>query len=95
MKIKIIFLLIIVLICFAALHIALNHADMFAKVGGHSPSLFLEDFPDKTVSDWLYPDKKIREERDPICIAQKNDLSGLSVYIDTGETDVNIEGCSK
>lgn len=78
---------------FAALHIAFRHPGLFAKAGGHSPSLFTGEFPDKTVSDWLYPDEATRAARDPIRLAKDNDLSGLSVFIDTGETDVNVEGC--
>ena len=80
---------------FAALHISFRHPDMFSKVGGHSPSLFLNEFPDTTVSQWLYPNESTREERDPIYIAKKNELEGLKVYLDTGETDVNIEGCQE
>lgn len=67
---------------FAALHNALLHPALFSNVGGHSTSLFVEDFPDKTVSDWLYPSSEIREARDPIRIAQYADLSGLSVFLD-------------
>jgi enterochelin esterase-like enzyme len=78
---------------FAALHIAFRHPGFFSKAGGHSPSLFVGDFPDKTISDWLYPDEAARAERDPIYLAKDNDLAGLGVFIDTGETDVNAEGC--
>lgn len=78
---------------FAALHIAFRHPELFSRVGGHSPSLFTGDFPDKTISDWLYPDKATRSERDPLLLAGSRDLEGLSVYLDTGETDVNVEGC--
>lgn len=84
---------------FAALYLAFNHPGLFAKAGGHSPSLFLDD--DINSSDemswlkWLYPDEKTRAERDPIMLAGVNDLTGLSVYLDTGETDVNVEGCKK
>lgn len=67
---------------FAALHNAFLHPSMFAKAGGHSPSLFIEDFPDRTVSDWLYPTAKIRRMRDPIHLAQHVDLTSLSVFLD-------------
>ena len=78
---------------FAALYIAFRYNNMFCKAGGHSPSLFIKEFPDKYISDWLYPDEDIRKNRDPIYIAREKDLSGLTVYLDTGETDVNVEGC--
>jgi enterochelin esterase-like enzyme len=77
---------------YAALHIAFTYPERFSRVGGHSPSLFIDDFPDKDVSDWLYPDASTRRLRDPLELAKVKDLSGLSVYIDTGEVDVNIEG---
>jgi enterochelin esterase-like enzyme len=80
---------------FAALYVAFHHNEMFSRVGGHSPSLFVNEFPDKYVSDWLYPNEQLRKERDPIYLAQDIGLTGLTVYIDTGETDVNVEGCKK
>lgn len=80
---------------FAALHIAFRHPDLFSKVGGHSPSLFVKEFPDTGISDWLYPDNNIRSQRDPIWLAQSNDLTGLSVYLDTDNSGVNVEGCQK
>jgi len=78
---------------FAALHLAFRHPDLFSKAGGHSPSLFVGDFTDTTVSDWLYPDAQARAARDPILLAAETELTGLTVYLDTGETDVNVEGC--
>lgn len=67
---------------YAALHIAFNNPDLFSKVGGHSPSLFIEDFIDKTVSEWLYPTLEIRKQRDPIYLAQSEDISDLSIFLD-------------
>ena len=78
---------------FAALYLAFTHPDLFGKAGGHSPSLFVQDFPDKAISDWLYPDETTRDRRDPLHLARINDLSGLQVYLDTGAADVNVEGC--
>ena len=67
---------------FAALHISFSHPELFSKVGGHSPSIFTGDFPDKSVSDWLYPNEELRKERDPILLAQSKKLDGLSVFLD-------------
>ncbi len=78
---------------FAALHLALRHPELFSRVGGHSPSLFLGDFPDTDVSDWLYPDAAARAGRDPLLLAQSRDPSGLAFYLDTDEGGVNVEGC--
>jgi hypothetical protein len=72
----------------------LTHPDLFAKAGGHSPSLFIADFPDKSVSSWLYPDEETRDRRDPLRLARTGNLSGLQVYLDTGSTDVNLAGCA-
>lgn len=67
---------------FAALHISFTHPELFSRAGGHSPSLFIEAFPDQTVSDWLYPTNELRAERDPVYLARKCDLSYLSVFLD-------------
>lgn len=68
--------------CHAALHISLRNPELFSKVGGHSPSIFIDDFPDKSVSDWLYPNDETRKERDPILIAQSKKIEGLIVFLD-------------
>lgn len=67
---------------FAALHNAFLRPALFSKAGGHSPSLFVGDFPDATVSDWLYPTEAMRRGRDPIWLAREADLTGLSVFLD-------------
>jgi enterochelin esterase-like enzyme len=77
---------------YAALHLAFRHPQLFCRVGGHSASLFPDAFPDTSISDWLYPDEKTRGRRDPIHLAESCDLTGLLVYLDTGATDVNLEG---
>ncbi len=74
----------------AALHSAFLHTDLFSKVGGHSPALFLEDATDKTsvaFNGILYPDEELGSLRDPLRIAQVTDISNLSVYLDCGSED--------
>lgn len=80
---------------FAALYVAFHHPDLFAKVGGHSPSLFVDisAYDENSWQKWLYPTEKVRAERDPILLADTKKLDGLSVFLDTGETDPNREGC--
>lgn len=80
----------------AALHLAFLHPDLFSKVGGHSPALFVDDFADG-LKLWLYPDESLRKERDPIYIAQEKDIKPLKVYLDCGDTDSYkfYEGCDK
>lgn len=80
---------------FTALHIAFRHPNLFSKVGGHSPSLFIKDFPDTTISDWLYPSDNIRSDRDPLWLAKSKNLTELSVYLDTDVNGVNVEGCQQ
>lgn len=81
---------------FAALHLAFSYPDMFSKVGGHSPALFLDYVP-AYLNDLLYPSESKRRERDPIYIAQDKDLSSLKVYLDCGDKDELkfYEGCDK
>ena len=67
---------------FAALHISLRHPDMFSKAGGHSPSVFIDSFPDETVSDFLYPTEEIRIERDPIYIVREGGFVDVSFFLD-------------
>lgn len=82
---------------FSALYIAFNHPDLFSKAGGHSPSLFVDvsAYDENSWQKWLYPDEEVRAERDPLMLADSKNLNGLSVFLDTGETDPNVEGCQK
>ena len=64
---------------FAALHLAFRHINLFSKVGGHSPA-FIEAL-------WLYPNEELRNERDPIKIALKENLKSIQVYLDCGDND--------
>ncbi len=57
---------------FAALYLALNYPESFTKAGGHSPSIFIDSFPDETVTQFLYPTDELREVRDPIRIVQNS-----------------------
>ncbi len=79
-----------------ALHMAFTHVDMFSKVGGHSPAIFLDGYTGAPVP-FLYPTEKLRNERDPIRVAQNKDLTSLKVYLDCGAQDSYrfFEGCDK
>ena len=67
---------------FAALHISLRNPDMFSKAGGHSPSIFIDSFPDETVTDFLYPTEAIRSERDPIYLVREGGFVDISFFLD-------------
>lgn len=79
-----------------ALHMAFAHEGMFSKVGGHSPAIFL-DGSTSPVRSFLYPTEELRNERDPIRVAQNKDLTRLKVYLDCGAQDSYrfFEGCDK
>ncbi len=79
-----------------ALHMAFAHTDMFSKVGGHSPAIFL-DGDASPVRSFLYPTEELKNERDPILVAQNKDLTSLKVYLDCGDQDSYrfFEGCDK
>ncbi len=79
-----------------ALHMAFSHTDMFSKVGGHSPAIFL-DGSTSPVRSFLYPTEELKNERDPIRVAQNKDLTSLKVYLDCGDQDSYrfYEGCDK
>jgi enterochelin esterase-like enzyme len=72
---------------FISLHTAFRHPDLFGKVGGHSPAIWLNDSPDTYMTNWLYPDAQTRQTRDPIILAQSENLEGMHVYLDCGEQD--------
>jgi enterochelin esterase-like enzyme len=71
---------------FAALNAAFNHPHLFSKVGGHMPAVLLES-SNKEFTSWVYPDDKTRKQRDPIVLANSNNLSGLDIYLDCGDND--------
>ena len=72
----------------AALHNAFLHPELYSKVGGHSPALFLDDWGNTGgLEDWLYPSEEHRQQRDPLFLAESEDLNPMSVYLDSGEED--------
>lgn len=73
---------------FSALYTAFTHPEMFSKVGGHSPAVWLDNWTNTgNLNGWLYPTEEVRKTRDPIELAQSSDLTGLSVYLDCGRDD--------
>lgn len=76
---------------FISLHTAFLHTDLFSKVGGHSPALFINDWSttggENGLKALLYPSDEKRKIRDPLSIAKDLDLSNLKVYLDCGDQD--------
>ncbi|QNU68094.1 esterase [Ruminiclostridium herbifermentans] len=79
-----------------ALHMAFTYTDMFSKVGGHSPAIFIDQYPGSAMA-FLYPTEKLRNERDPIRVAESKDLTSLKVFLDCGDNDSYqfYEGCEQ
>ncbi|WP_276356090.1 alpha/beta hydrolase [Cohnella caldifontis] len=72
----------------AALYNGFSHPELFSKAGGHSPAVFMDDWADTgNLKEWLYPTDEIRKQRDPYYLADTADLSGMSVYLDSGDQD--------
>jgi enterochelin esterase-like enzyme len=77
---------------FISLHTAFLHNDLFSKVGGHSPALFLNDWSttggeEHGLKSFLYPTDAVRQTRDPLIFAKNLDLSNIKVYLDCGDQD--------
>ena len=79
-----------------SLHMTFTYTDMFSKVGGHSPAIFLDGYSGSAMA-FVYPTEDIRNERDPIRVAEKKDLTSLKVYLDCGDNDSYqfYEGCEQ
>ncbi len=85
---------------YVALHLGLRYSDIFSRVGGTSPAIWL-NAADSTIaaSDiaWLYPTGETRKERDPLLLAASRDLTHTKVWLDCGTEDGYgfYEGCEK
>jgi enterochelin esterase-like enzyme len=77
---------------FISLHTAFLHIDLFSKVGGHSPAIFLNDWSttggeEHGLKSFLYPTDAVRQTRDPLIFVKNLDLSNIKVYLDCGDQD--------
>lgn len=72
----------------AALHNAFLYPELFSKVGGHSPAIWMDDWSKAgSLQYWLYPTDDLRKQRDPYLLADTADLSGMQIYLDCGDQD--------
>ena len=78
---------------FAALHVGFRNPGLFSKIGGHSPTLFMDTYITPGIDRWMFPTEQDRLARDPMRLAETADLSEMRVYLDTGASDVNYEAC--
>jgi enterochelin esterase-like enzyme len=73
---------------FIALHSAFTHPELISKVGGTSAAVVIDDGSlTQEQYSWLYPDEATRLARDPLALAQSQDLTGMKVYLDCGSSD--------
>ncbi len=75
---------------FIALQIALHNPQLFGKAGGHSPASWIADYSKASFDQWLYSGKIIKPDEDPRETARQKGLSGLKVFLDSGESDFGI-----
>ncbi len=67
-----------------ALRIAFHHTDLFSKVGGYSPGVLYNDFSDKQLEEWLFPNDNIDEIDDVEAFAKEKGFNKLNIYLDAG-----------
>ncbi|MNH82044.1 Endo-1,4-beta-xylanase/feruloyl esterase precursor [compost metagenome] len=71
---------------FAALHIGFSHPELYGKVGGHSPALFVGPMWD-VLEKVIYPTEAARKLNDPILLAGTQKLNKQRIYLDMGDKD--------
>ncbi|WP_410770406.1 alpha/beta hydrolase [Fontibacillus sp. BL9] len=71
---------------FAALHIGFKHPEVYGKVGGHSPALFVGDMWEP-LEKLVFPNADARANNDPLALAASRKLNKLSIYLDYGDQD--------
>ncbi|WP_152396944.1 alpha/beta hydrolase [Paenibacillus guangzhouensis] len=79
---------------FAALHIGLRHPNLYSKIGGHAPALFVGPMWD-VLEKMIYPTDATRQENDPLALAASQKLNKVSIYLDCGEQDDFKEATKK
>jgi S-formylglutathione hydrolase FrmB len=71
----------------AALFNAFQHPELYSKVGGHSPAVWMDDWTNVGgLKGWLYPSEEIQAKR-PFIARETQNLEGMSVYLDCGDAD--------
>lgn len=71
---------------FAALHIGFSHPELYGKVGGHSPALFVGPMWD-VLEKLIYPTETVRKQNDPLLLAKTQKLNKQRIYLDMGDKD--------
>lgn len=70
-----------------ALRIAFHHTDLFTKVGGYSPGVLSNDYSDKQLEKWLFPNDNVDEIDDLVAFAKEKGFTNLNIYLDAGNSN--------
>ncbi|MBR0423381.1 MAG: prolyl oligopeptidase family serine peptidase [Clostridia bacterium] len=69
---------------YAALHIGLNHQDVFSKIGAHMPAI---DLNYENEDECYFENKEMWLKYDPVTIAENKKINDLKVFLDCGNED--------
>lgn len=70
-----------------ALRIAFHHTDLFSKVGGYSAGVLSNDFSDKQLEKWLFPNDNTGDIDDVAAFAKEKGFTNLNIYLDAGNVN--------
>lgn len=70
-----------------ALRIAFHHTDLFTKVGGYSPGVLSNDYSDRQLEKWLFPNDNVDEIDDLVAFAKEKGFTNLNIYMDAGNAN--------
>lgn len=70
-----------------ALRIAFHHTDLFSKVGGYSAGVLSNDFSDKQLEKWLFPNDNTDDIDDVAAFAKEKGFTNLNIYLDAGNVN--------
>jgi enterochelin esterase-like enzyme len=67
-----------------ALRIAFHHTDLFSKVGGYSAAVISDDYSDRQLEEWLYPNDTIEDVES---FDREKGFRKLTVQLDAGNSN--------
>ncbi|MBH1940260.1 esterase family protein [Mobilitalea sibirica] len=70
-----------------ALRIAFHHTDMFSKVGGYSAAVLSNDYSDRQLEKWLFPNDHVDQIEDIIEFDKEKGFDKLHIYLDAGNSN--------
>ena len=70
-----------------ALRVAFHHTDLFSKVGGYTAAVLSNDYSDKQLEEWLYPNDNFDHIKNINEFDKKKGFDKLNIYIEAGNAD--------